>query len=185
MPFFTALEQEIASSEINGRSVILMMDPNAKLGQQYIKGDPHSQSDNGKLLAEIINRHALCVVNSLEQKAKGLITRVRNTTRGLEQSIIDFVIMSADLIGYVEHITIDDKREHVLTKIIKNKGKVEKTESDHNMIVTELNLPWDVKENETIEIYDFKNSVSQNKFKDNTKIPISYPVFLIEKMTSM
>ena len=45
-----------------------MMDANAKLGQQYIKGDPHSQSDNGKLLAEIINRHALCVVNSLRLK---------------------------------------------------------------------------------------------------------------------
>ena len=59
--------------------MIIAMDANAKLGPTFIAHDPYEQSANGKLLAGIIERHALCVVNGLGEKTKGLITRQKYT----------------------------------------------------------------------------------------------------------
>ena len=87
---------------------MICMDANSKLGKDYIKGDPHNQSKNGKLLGDILDRHALIVLNGLQKKCTGVIIREKHTTEGIEQSVIDFVIMSSDLINHVEHVHIDD-----------------------------------------------------------------------------
>ena len=73
------------------------MDANAKLGPDLIQGDPHVKSPNGKLLEAILERHALCVVNGIVAKRKGIITREKITVAGVERSVIDFVIVSHDL----------------------------------------------------------------------------------------
>ena len=65
------------------------MDANSKLGPNIVPGDMHSQSENGKILADIIKRHNLIVGNGLP-KCKGLVTRKRVTKNGIEESIIDF-----------------------------------------------------------------------------------------------
>ena len=69
-PFFEALEQEVIKAKSNNKLVLVQMDANSKLGPKIIKGDPHTQSDNGKILAEIIVRNEMCVINS-SQKCKG------------------------------------------------------------------------------------------------------------------
>ena len=68
MPFFLALEQEIIKAEMQGKSMYIEMDSNSKLGPQIIPKDPHCQSANGKILADIISRHGLIVANGLEDK---------------------------------------------------------------------------------------------------------------------
>ena len=40
------------------------------LGPEIIPGDQYRQSPNGKILAGIINRHALCVVKGMFDKKK-------------------------------------------------------------------------------------------------------------------
>jgi hypothetical protein len=75
MPFFVALEEEIVKAEMMDKSVIIEMDANSKLGPSWIPNDPHSQSQNDKILAGIIERHGLVVGNSLENKCYGVITR--------------------------------------------------------------------------------------------------------------
>ena len=64
LPFFLALEEEIIKAELQGTSIIIEMDSNSKLGPDIIPGDPHQQTNNGKLLAGIIQRHGLIVANS-------------------------------------------------------------------------------------------------------------------------
>ena len=54
LPFFLALEEEIIKAGLQGVSVIIEMDSNSKLGPEFIAQDPHQQSTNGKLSAEII-----------------------------------------------------------------------------------------------------------------------------------
>ena len=135
MPFFEALEKEIARAEFEGRSLIISMDANSKLGQSIIPGDPHEQSKNGKILSEIIKRHALIVVNGIQGKCTGLITRERRTVQGVEKSVIDFVIVSRDLEKHIEYMHIDDQRKNVLTKLIKTRKRhTKKVESEHNLI---------------------------------------------------
>ena len=84
-PFYNALEEEIAAGELEGRSIIVALDANAKLGSNYIPGDPYPQSENGKILSGLIERHALCVVNGLEDKRKGIITREKKTVTDVKK----------------------------------------------------------------------------------------------------
>ena len=116
MPFFLALEEEVIKAELAGKSIIIEMDANAKLGPDLIHGDKHQQSENGRLLADIVGRHGLIIGNSLTQ-CKGVITRKRVTKDNTEESTIDFILMSEDLINEVDEIVVDNAREHVLTKI--------------------------------------------------------------------
>ena len=50
------------------------LDTISKLGPVMIKGDPHAQNGNGKILAAIIKRNALSVINNSEDKCGGKIT---------------------------------------------------------------------------------------------------------------
>ena len=83
---------------MNGKSLIIEMDSNSKLGPEYIPNDPHVQTPNGRLLAGIMERHGLIVANGLADKCTGLITRKRITKDSIEESVIDHVLMSEDLV---------------------------------------------------------------------------------------
>ena len=131
MPFFNALEEEIVKAELAGKSIVVEMDANSKLGPDLIPGDKHPRSENGRILAGIIQRHGLLVGNGLPQ-CEGLITRKRVTKDAIEESTIDFVLLSADLLNDIQSILVDEKRTHVLTKITKHKNGIKKVESDHN-----------------------------------------------------
>ena len=73
MPFYIALEAEIVKGELAGKTVIIEMDANAKLGPEYIAKDTHEMSGNGKILASIIERHVLSVANE-SSRCTGSIT---------------------------------------------------------------------------------------------------------------
>ena len=137
MPFFLALEEEVVKAELAGKSIIIELDANSKLGPELIPGDKHQQSENGRILAGIIERHGLILGNSIKQ-CKGLITRKRVTKTTVEESTIDFVMFSSDMMNDIEEIVVDDSRAHVLQKLIKSKAGVKKVESDHNPIISKL-----------------------------------------------
>ena len=96
VPFFLALETEVNKSELAGVPLIIEIDANSKLGQQYIPNDPHVISPNGALLSSIIENHNLIVCNG-STKCVGTIARKRVTRRSTEQSAIDIVLISSDL----------------------------------------------------------------------------------------
>ena len=169
LPFFQALEQEIIKVELLGKPIFIEMDSNSKLGSSMIPNDPHVQSQNGKVLAGIINRHGLIVANGLRGKCKGTITRRRETTSSVEESTIDHVIISEDLEGDLIDIRIDEERNNGLVKIVKTKKGVKKTQSDHNPIICNFNVKWCRKmKNERIEMFNLKNKEGQAKFKQMT-----------------
>ena len=169
-PFFLALEEEIVKAELEGKSILIELDANSKLGKDLIPGDLHTQSENGKLLAGIITRHSLVIGNSMDV-CKGLVTRKRMTKSTTEKSVIDFVILSEDLRKDVDCILIDDERKHVLTRITKNKSGVVKVESDHNVIFTKLKMQWDKKVcQQRRELFNLKNAECQKAFKEATTI---------------
>ena len=169
IPFFLALEEEIAKAEMLGKSVIIELDANSMLGPLIIKGDPHPQSQNGKTLANIISRHTLDVLNGVDNICNGVITRQRITKDGTERSVIDFVIISNDLLSDCESLLIDEERKHVLTKFSKRKKGIETVESDHNVLVSKFKLVWcPGGKKERIETFNYKNKACQLKFKEAT-----------------
>ena len=167
-PFFIALEAEIVKAEITGKSVIIEMDANSKLGPSYIPNDPHDISPNGNILAGIIERHALIVANGSD-KCRGLITRQRNMKSRCERSCIDIVILSSDLRAEFKSLEIDESRKHVLTRISNTKKGAVIKESDHNVLLTEVNCEVNThKKVDKVELYNLKNPICQKKFQKYT-----------------
>ena len=80
MKFFLALEEEVAKATIQGKSIILMGDMNSKLGPNYIKKDPKTMTGNGSILAGILERNVLTVVNNLKNRwvSTGVDQQLRN-----------------------------------------------------------------------------------------------------------
>ena len=154
VPFFLALETEIEKAELEGKSVIIELDANAKLGPNFISGDPHKMTPNGGLLAGIITRHNLIVGNG-SSKCSGTITRQRRTKTRSEKSVIDTVIFSPDLKKHFINMHVDEQRKHVLTRISKSKKGVRMKESDHNVVIAEFECnPIDDKDNKKVEVYN-------------------------------
>ena len=83
-----------------------------------------------------------------------------------EQSVLDFVLISDDLLPLVNSMVIDEDRKYSVTRIRKVKGKTVVTESDHNTLLVDMNLSWEKKRKvERSEIFNFKDEEGQVKFK--------------------
>ena len=89
---------EILNARLHSKAIYIQMDANSKLGKDILKTDVHEQTANGAALAAIVTRNALTVVNSLRDRVKGVITRRRIIEGGQEESVIDFLIVSEDLV---------------------------------------------------------------------------------------
>ena len=60
-----------------------------------------------------------------------------------------------------------EERKHALTKIVKNKKKVE---SDHNPLITTFKMTWNKSKvtNQNSNMFNIKNRKGQHKFKEET-----------------
>ena len=161
MPFFATLEEEIVIAKMAGKLVIIQMDANSKLDKHVIPNVSNEQSPSGKVLEGVIQRNGLIVVNTLKPKCKGLITRRRTTIDGVEESVIDYVIVSSDLINDISELVIDEKKNLALSKIIRGKNPIN-IQSDHNVMLSGykllLNQDAGVKSE---EIFNLKNRECQ------------------------
>ena len=144
------------------------MDANAKIGLDYIKGDPYEMSANGKLLISLIERQDLVIINGTD-KCFGLITRMRKKGNTVEKSILDYFIVCRALFQMVTMMVIDEDRDYILTKYSKCNGKTKLIVSDHNPLKLEVNISWSMKiVQERQEIYNLRNKECQNIFFQNT-----------------
>ena len=67
------------------------------------------------IIKGILKRHALTVANGLPMKSSGVITRKRIIESGkLEKSAIYLVILSKDLVDYLESIVVDEEKKMCL-----------------------------------------------------------------------
>ena len=169
IPFFAKLEEEVKKAKLHEKGVLIQMDANSKLGPSIIKGDPHSQTDNGKILSEIIQRNALCVINADETKCEGTVTRSRITGKVKEESVIDFVVTCEEVAEIVTTMKIDEERQYPLARFTKTKEGIKVKESDHFSIITSINAKWDKTDiPKRRESYKFKDEESLKAFKKVT-----------------
>ena len=127
-------------------------------------------SPNGRILEGIIEREALLVANWVKEMTNGVITRKRTTKNNSEGSVIDFVIISSDILKSFLSMNIDEERKNVLTCITNNKQVTVRQESDHNSIVTNFEIRWDMKKDcDRVEVFKFKDKQGHIKFKELTE----------------
>ena len=161
--FYEKLEEEVILAKECGCQLIIECDANAKLGCEVIRGDPNNQSNNGAILWSLIERNNLIVANSL-QLCEGVITRERITTKGVEKSVLDYVIVCDQMNVHLRGMVVDESRMDVLTKYAGKKGVGKIVYSDHNMLSANFNINFVNKlKNERVEVFHFKDPESQKQ----------------------
>ena len=120
-------------------------------------------------MIEILKQHENLILLNGTDLCQGLITRSRVAGNNIEKSIIDFVILSDDLLPLVISIIIDEDRKYSLTRITKDEsGKTCVIESDHNLI-TEFNIAArEKKVPQRIDMFNYRNVECQKIFKKVT-----------------
>ena len=163
------LEGEINEAESMEQGLVIQLDANAHLGSNIIKGDPNKMNSNGIMFNDFLKRNpAITVVNSLKL-CEGLITRRRETTRGIEESVLDFFIVNEKMVQYLTKMRVDEEEQYVLTNFVqKNKNKGVK-KSDHRTLILDLNIQFTKIKPDLKEVFNFKSEYCQNKFKTITE----------------
>merc|ERR1712129_55472 len=105
--------------------------------------------------------------NSLDLTV-GLITRHRTTVNGEENSVIDFLLFSSDLLPFVKSVTIDEVRQYTLTRFGLEKGQKVIKQSDHNPIIANFNFSIQTMERGRKEMFNLRNVECQAKFRELT-----------------
>ena len=144
------------------------MDANAKVGKTIIKEDLHNMTNNGKLLLDVVKRQDLIIGNSLDI-CKGLITRERLFDNKSEKSVIDYIIMCEELSNYIIEMTIDEERNHVLSRYIKKKTGNKVVMSNHNILFSKFSVTFNRKSRKLRkELFKFKCEESKKLFLEET-----------------
>ena len=168
--FWQKIEEEVIIAKNEGCLILIQLDANAKIGNTIIRDDIHSMSGNGKLLWEFVNRQNLSIVNA-QDKCCGTVTRERTTVLGVEKSTIDYVIVCDRMNDNLDEMLVDEARKYVLTNYSVKKGRIHKTESDHNLLVCKFSLNYSTKKKtirkEAFKLYD---QLGQEAFFRETSI---------------
>ena len=122
-----------------------------------------------KLLEEFVNENELIIVNA-SNLCEGVLTRFRKTVNQVEESVIDFFIVCPRFFKLIMKMKIDEERKFALTKYSTKVGNKKITESDHNLLILQVNVSWDSKEktNSREIVFNFKNKENFKKYEEAT-----------------
>lgn len=171
--FISILDEEIQLSEDLGKLICIELDGNGKFGPNVINGDPYPMSGNGHLLIDLMQRKNLILVNGTS-KCQGTITRQKMVGGRMEKSVLDYFLVCQTVFSFVQRMVIDEPRQYIFKKISKSKGQIKVTESDHNILMLDINCEW-IKSSvkERTEVFNYRNKESQNKFTSATSASTS------------
>ena len=161
----TTIEEQIIRGHLAGCEVIVAEDANAKLGPDILPGDPHPMSENGKLLEGMIRRQNMVIVNKSSKCKGGPITRKRLVEGKIEESCIDFILVSNGLEQYLVSATIDENRIYALTKYTTTKGFPSIKKSDHYSIIAKFNIQEKPIKCLRREIFKLRDAEGLSRFK--------------------
>lgn len=72
----------------------------------------------------------------------GVITRYRETTKGIEMAVLDYVLACDRLASFLDSMLIDEQRVLTLTKYATTKGMKSVVKSDHNILFAKFSLEY-------------------------------------------
>ena len=163
--FWAYLDKEVLHSQNLGSGLMIFTDANAWMGPELLKNDVHSQNRNGKMFSEFMSRNPDLSILNCESFCEGLITRSIMANGKRESSVIDFVIVCDKVLPFVDRFMIDENKVYALSNYSR-KNRVQ--HSDHNSLITNLNMRYDLKKPERRIIYNFRDLTSMMKFKKKT-----------------
>ena len=132
--FWARLHSEVLEASEANCAVILQMDGNLHCGEEVIRGDPNGINANGKLFRTFLNNNQSIALLNRSDKCQGKITRRRNKGKKVEEAILDYALVSDELLPFFEKMIIDEEKKFPLTSYLNRK----ETHSDHFTIIIDF-----------------------------------------------
>ena len=117
--FYHDISVQVEMAYLNGDSIIMVGDLNAKLGYDVIPNDLHPMSNNGEQLFELCNKYNLKVMNASEH-CEGVFTRIHKCKRTIKKPVLDYVFISSDLEEYFTSMQIDEEKHFTPWRSLKH-----------------------------------------------------------------
>ena len=167
--FWEYLDREVEEAARCDKMLVIQLDANSWLGNNYIPGDPNILANsNGKLFLSFLQRNpGISLVNSLPI-CDGVVTRQRISDLLCEKSVIDVFLVNAKVLPFVQKMVIDEKREDPLTNFHGVNKNTKITESDHNRLQLFLTIKTPVVRQLREEMFNFKDCDGQQIFYNIT-----------------
>ena len=110
---------QVEVAYLNGDSIIMVGDLNAKLGYGVIPNDLYPMSNIGEQLFKLCNKYNLKVMNASEH-CEGVFTRLRKCKQTIGKSVLDCVFISSDLEEYFTSMQIDEEKHFTPWRSLKH-----------------------------------------------------------------
>ena len=117
--FYHDISVQVEMAYLNGDSIIMVGDLNAKLGYDVIPNDLHPMSNNGEQLFELCNKYNQKVINASEH-CEGVFTHIHKCKQTIEKSVLDYVFISSDLEEYFTCMQIDEEKHFTPWRSLKH-----------------------------------------------------------------
>ena len=117
--FYHDISVQVEMAYLNGDSIIMVGDLNARLGYDVIPNDLHPMSNNGEQLFELCNKYNLKVMNASEH-CEGVFTRMHKCKQTIERSALGYVFISSDLEEYFTSMQIDEEKHFTPWRSLKH-----------------------------------------------------------------
>ena len=102
-------------------------------------------------------------------KCEGKLTRVKMKKKIMEVRILDYFIVCEQFYNLINKMVVDEEQKYVLKKYSKVRGQTKITKSDHNIMLLDINVPWNSKVIEKRqEFFNIRNKDCQQKFFEFT-----------------
>ena len=107
------------------------------------------------------------MVNTLDI-CEGLITRKRVLESKTEEAVLDFYIVNEKMRPYLKKMIIDEQRSFCLSNFAQYRRNKRVIETDHNGEILELDLQFEKRKPERVEMFNLKNKRCQDNFYEET-----------------
>ena len=156
---------QVEAAFLNGDSIILLGDFNAKLGFDVINHDMNPMSKNGEKLFNLFCKYNLTLLNTLDF-CEGTHTRIHRYKSRIEKSILDYVFVSSDLKKNVISMCIDEQKQFTPWRNLKSGKRF----PDHCAIKFQLDSKVFVKEkhSKSTQVWNFNDPDGWEKFNKLT-----------------
>ena len=135
--FFDEVMVQVERGDTSGDTMLVLGDFNARLLQdENRKINAEVGSPNGKLLLEVVQKYRLQVCNYHENSC-GKWTRIQETKDGEEKSIIDYVLVHAEMYKSLATFLVDEEK---IFSPYREIGTQKTTYSDHCALIMSFEL---------------------------------------------
>ena len=165
--FFESLAVEIERCKASEEIPIVMGDLNAKIDEN--EGRLVQCSTNGKLLLELLSECDLKAAN-FSKVTQGKWTRIRETKKGTERSILDYILLDDQLLSHTKELIIDEERMATPYHITKCGATRKVTYTDHCslLLTTECSKGVYKPKREKISAWNF-TAEGYDKYREESK----------------